>query len=133
MLVDLVEVVLQDLHLVLSGAARGLGRHGSGTAAREGEAAVMSEAVGRAQGGTAIRGALSPRGCPRLRWHGARVSSAAGCAGSLRGALPGARLGDPCTSLGLPPDPSFYNRFPRGPCSRAMQGGGGRTLPALRL
>ena len=67
---------------------------------------MMSEAVGRAQGGTAIRGALSPRGCPRLRWHGARVSSAAGCAGSLRGALPGARLGDPCTSLGLPPDPT---------------------------
>ena len=131
MLVDLVEVVLQDLHLVLSGSARGLGRHGPGTAAREGEAAVMSEAVGRAQGGTAIRGALSPRVCPR--WHGARVSRAAGCAGSLRGALPGARLGDPCASLGLPPDPNFYNRFPRGPCSRAMRGGGGRALPALRL
>lgn len=28
MLVDLVEVVLQDLHLVLRGAARGLRRHG---------------------------------------------------------------------------------------------------------
>lgn len=39
MLVDLVEVVLQDLHLVLSGAARGLRRHGPDTAAGEGEAA----------------------------------------------------------------------------------------------
>lgn len=38
-LVDLVEVVLQDLHLVLSGAARGLRRHGPDTAAGEGEAA----------------------------------------------------------------------------------------------
>lgn len=106
MLVDLVEVVLQDLHLVLSGAARGLGRHGPGTAAGEGEAAVMSEAVGRAQGGTAIRGALSPPGCPRPRWHGARVSRAAGCAGSLRGALPGARLGDPPVDLRVLRPPS---------------------------
>lgn len=37
-LVDLVEVVLQDLHLVLCGAARGLCGHGPGGAAGEGEA-----------------------------------------------------------------------------------------------
>lgn len=102
-LVDLVEVVLQDLHLVLSGAARGLGRHGPGAAAGEGEAAVMSEAVGRVQGGTAIRVQ--------------RVSSAAGCAGSLRGALPGARPGGPPVDLrvlGPPPSPLFLQQVSPG-------------------
>lgn len=85
MLVDLVEVVLQDLHLVLSGAARGLGRHGPGTAAGEGEAAVMSEAVGRAQGGTAIRAPSARRAAP------ARGGTARGCP-ALQ-AVPGACAG----------------------------------------
>lgn len=37
MLVDLVEVVLQDLHLVLRGAARSLRRHGPWACGRLGE------------------------------------------------------------------------------------------------
>jgi len=36
-LVDLVEVVLQDLHLVLGGAARGVRRHGLGAVFKVGE------------------------------------------------------------------------------------------------
>lgn len=98
MLVDLVEVVLQDLHLVLSGAARGLGRHGPGTAAGEGEAAVMSEAVGRAEerrSGAPQPAGLSPpaqarRGCPALQ-----AVPGVTCAGPFRGA----RLGDPPVDL----------------------------------
>lgn len=46
-LVDLVEVVLQDLHLVLGGAARGLRRHGLGAAAGKKAAAAVSAAAGR--------------------------------------------------------------------------------------
>lgn len=42
MLVDLVEVVLQDLQLVLGGAARRLRGHGLGAAAGEGEAAAVT-------------------------------------------------------------------------------------------
>lgn len=86
MLVDLVEVVLQDLHLVLGGAARSVRRHGPGAAAGEREAAGVSEAAaGGAQGGTEIGarpGALSPRGCPLPQSHGhagpRRLQAAAG-------------------------------------------------------
>lgn len=89
-LVDLVEVVLQDLHLVLGGAARGVRRHGPGAAAGEREAAAVSEAAaGGARGGQRSgRGrAPSARGAP----------AAAGCAGPTQEFLqrlsPGPRSG----------------------------------------
>lgn len=90
MLVDLVEVVLQDLHLVLGGAARGVRRHGPGTAAGEREAAAVSEAAagGAREGQRSGRGrAPSARGAP----------AAAGCAGPTQEFLqrlsPGPRSG----------------------------------------
>lgn len=102
-LVDLVEVVLQDLHLVLGGAARGVRRHGPGAAAGEREAAAVSEAAaGGAQGATEIGarpGALSPRGCPLPQSHGRaglrRLQAAAGLTQEfLQGLSPGPRVWD---------------------------------------
>lgn len=63
--VDLVEVVLQNFHLVLGGAARGLRRHGPGGAA--GRRSGCGEQAERREGRRSGRGrALSARGavCP---------------------------------------------------------------------
>lgn len=85
MLVDLVEVVLQDLHLVLRGAARGLRRHGPGVAAPGGEAAAVREAAaGGMRRGTGQAGRGRARGCPLRGRTAARVP---GC--RLRRDLPG--------------------------------------------
>ena len=88
-LVDLVEVVLQDLHLVLGGAARGLRRHGLGApAGREGAAAVSEAAggrvvrgdgdPGRGRPGTSARGAVPFRGRTVARVPGLLAGRAEG-------------------------------------------------------
>lgn len=126
-LVDLVEIVLQDLHLILSGAARGLRRHGPGAAAGEGEAVAVSAAraggrdVGRA--GDPGRGphpqpaGLSPPAVARPR-EPRRLQAAAGAFPGRASVVPigAARPRPP----GLPGN--FYSTFPRGSWSGLVGG-----------
>lgn len=127
MLVDLVEVVLQDLHLVLGGAARGLRRHGPGApAGKEGAAAVSEASADAPRGGTEVRGAAGPAP-PRSGLGppaGARARGSPGSWPSAPQAPPQSRA-----SSGLRACPGVLTTtFPPGPGLREGDDAGGEAL-----